>query len=82
MRTGTTIRCTRTLRENSIALPSSYDLINVSPDCLNCTAWWGERRSVFLRERHPEAFEKYQVRMRYIRNAIRAEMAALDKEVM
>lgn len=70
------------LTKEGVTLPSSYDVLDVSPDCLDCTAWWGERRSHWLRERHPEEFEKYQIRLRYIRSAINEHLNELNKEVM
>lgn len=70
------------LANRKISLPESYQHLDVSPDCLDCTAWWGERRSVYLKERHPEEFKKYQIRLRYIRSAIAQHLDDLNKEVM
>ena len=40
-----------------------------SPDCMSCSGWWSDGRSQFLKERHPEAYEKYMNRLELIRNS-------------
>lgn len=38
-----------------------------SPDCMSCSGWWSDGRSRFLKERHPDAYEKYMNRLELIR---------------
>jgi 3'-phosphoadenosine 5'-phosphosulfate sulfotransferase (PAPS reductase)/FAD synthetase len=70
------------LRKLGVQLPQSYDVLNVSPDCIDCTAWWGEQRSAWLRAQHPDEFREYQVHLKYIRHAIGEHLRELDSEVM
>lgn len=62
------------LKANDIALPDSYGLARHSLDCMDCTAWWGEGISKFLRARHPEQHAEYVHRVTLIKQAISDQM--------
>ncbi|MEO8021061.1 MAG: methyltransferase domain-containing protein [Polaromonas sp.] len=49
-----------------------------APECMGCTAWWDEGRAVYLRDHHPEAFERYSANMKTIRIEIDRQYATLD----
>lgn len=49
-----------------------------APECMGCTAWWDEGRSAYLREKHPDAFGRFQTHMRVIRGEIDRQYATLD----
>ena len=37
-----------------------YDHMETAPDCMNCTGWWAEGRGEYLRQFHPEHYERYR----------------------
>jgi 3'-phosphoadenosine 5'-phosphosulfate sulfotransferase (PAPS reductase)/FAD synthetase len=49
-----------------------------SPECMGCTAWWGDGRAKYLRENHPQAFAKFREGTRLIRIEIDRQYAQLD----
>lgn len=48
------------------ALPAFYPELEHGIDCASCSAWWSERRSVYLRRAHPELYRRYQERLHMI----------------
>jgi phosphoadenosine phosphosulfate reductase len=51
------------LREVGAPVSRAYDLMNTSPDCARCTAWWSEGRAEYLRLHHPELWQDYRDRL-------------------
>lgn len=49
-----------------------------APECMGCTAWWGDGRLTYLRERHPEQFAAVRGKIGLIRAAIDRQYALLD----
>jgi phosphoadenosine phosphosulfate reductase len=66
------------LKEREIALPSYYALLEASPDCLHCTAYWDESRKQFLKTLHPEAWEIVQNRLHAIADSVRLSFNELE----
>jgi 3'-phosphoadenosine 5'-phosphosulfate sulfotransferase (PAPS reductase)/FAD synthetase len=65
------------LHKNSIPIPSFYQWLTSSPDCLTCTAYLDENRKQFLQERHPEAWKKVHFRLTELKHALAAPLLAL-----
>lgn len=65
----------RFLAAEDIALPDSYEYATHSLDCMDCTAWWGEGLSRYLKAKHPEEFAEYHRRIGLIKQAIAEQMA-------
>ena len=63
------------LSENGIELPESYQHATHSLDCMDCTAWWGEGLSHYLKAKHPEHHKEYVRRITLIKTAISDQMA-------
>lgn len=59
------------LKEKQIRVPRFYEIMNTSPDCMTCSAYWEDGRAHYLQLYHPEAYEEYQRRL----NAISAATA-------
>jgi phosphoadenosine phosphosulfate reductase len=59
------------LREEGIEIPRFYEIMNASPDCMSCSAYWEDGRAAYLKQHHPEAYQEYQRRL----NAISAATA-------
>jgi phosphoadenosine phosphosulfate reductase len=60
---------------HDIQLPAYYEHAKHSLDCMDCTAWWGEGLSEYLKHKHPEAFVEYRRRIHLIKQAIAEQMA-------
>lgn len=54
------------LREVGAPIASIYSHATNAPECMRCSAWWGERRATYLKQHHPEAFADYAARMRLV----------------
>ena len=63
------------LRDNGIDLPESYQHATHSLDCMDCTAWWGEGLSHYLKAKHQEHHKEYVRRITLIKTAISEQMA-------
>lgn len=50
-------------------------------DCLSCTAWWDDRKSAFLREKHPEQHARYVEMLGRIRTDTKRFMSELEREI-
>jgi ubiquinone/menaquinone biosynthesis C-methylase UbiE/3'-phosphoadenosine 5'-phosphosulfate sulfotransferase (PAPS reductase)/FAD synthetase len=67
--------------ETNAFVPGYYADLGASPDCLTCSAYWGERRSAWLKDRHPDAYAVYQGRMNVIRAAVMPHIELFNLEV-
>jgi len=69
------------LRREGVEIPEHYNFGTTSVDCRHCRAFLDENAAKmrFMRERHPADFAELQVRLREIKRAVAAEMAALDE---
>lgn len=75
-----TARVMAFLRDNDIALPRFYEMMDGMPDCMSCSAWWEEGRAAYLSTHHPEAFERYQQRLSIIDASIGRHVAHFQNE--
>jgi phosphoadenosine phosphosulfate reductase len=62
-------------------IPDYYVYLNASPDCLTCSAYWGESRAIWLKAKHPEAYQVYQGKLDVIRDAVMPHIALFNLEV-
>lgn len=62
-------------------IPDYYVYLNASPDCLTCSAYWGESRAAWLKAKHPEAYQVYQGKLDVIRDAVMPHIALFNLEV-
>jgi phosphoadenosine phosphosulfate reductase len=69
------------LTSEGIELPRFYQTMKSSPDCLNCSAWWGEGRAQYLKDNHPAAHVLYQQRLKAIKIAVVEHIDAFTNEV-
>ena len=69
------------LRESGVEVPSFYDVLRASPDCMTCSAYWEEGRAAYLKERHPDAYEEYQSRLNTISEATAEAIANFNIEI-
>lgn len=66
------------LATERVRLPEYYQHSNHSLDCMDCTAWWGEGLSEYLRHRHPDQFNEYRRRVILIKQAVADTLATCE----
>lgn len=66
------------LQSIGVELPESYRYAKHSLDCMDCTAWWGEGLSNYLKAQHPIQFAEYKRRVGLIKNAVAEQMAECE----
>lgn len=69
------------LRDNSLPISPVYETMHTTPECMTCSAWWDDGRAAYMRERHPEAYAKYQTRLHHIRVVVEPMIQAFNIEV-
>lgn len=67
--------------DGSAFVPEYYEQLKASPDCLTCSAYWGESRAAWLKDKHPEAYQVYQSKLDVIRDAVMPHIALFNLEV-
>lgn len=69
------------LQANGIPLPSYYEELKASPDCLHCTGYWDEARWEFLRKGYPDAWEIVSTRIHMIKVSVQESMRHLEGSI-
>lgn len=69
------------LRLQGAPVSRVYDYVDNSPECAQCSAWWGEKRGAYLRKYHPELWRGYGERLRVVTEAIDQPIANLQEEL-
>lgn len=67
--------------DSNAFIPDYYQHLTASPDCLTCSAYWGESRATWLKTKHPEAYQVYQGKLDVIREAVMPHIALFNLEV-
>ena len=52
-----------------------------APECLGCTAWWGDGKAAYLKSLHPDHLATYRWNLRVISTALIGHMSELDAEL-
>jgi len=52
-----------------------------APECMGCTAWWGDGKAQYLKANSPEKYQEYRVSLESIRGALASHLQALDAEL-
>lgn len=69
------------LRANELPVNPVYATMKTTPECMTCSAWWDDGRAAYMKEKHPDAYAKYQSRLEQIRVVIAPMIAAFNDEV-
>lgn len=69
------------LTMNDLPINRCYDTMHTTPECMTCSAWWDDKRGAYLKQHHPEQYEKYQSRLEQIRVVVMPLIAAFNVEV-
>lgn len=69
------------LRDQGVSMPRFYTMLNSSPDCMTCSAWWEEGKAQYLKQYHPDAYAEVQRRLDSINSAVQQHIAAFNIEV-
>ena len=71
----------RYLEEQGAPIPRFYEVMNTSPDCMSCSAWWEDGRALYLKRYHHDAYREYQSRLDRINVAVSQHIAHFNTEV-
>lgn len=70
---------------DSVGAPKNpiYDYFtNISaPECMGCTAWWGDGKGKYLRALHPQAHREHVVKLEKIRRIVHRHLVELETEL-
>lgn len=69
------------LKDQGVAIPRFYQLMQASPDCMTCSAYWEEGRAAYLKQYHPGAYREVQARLNTISDATAAAIAHFNAEI-
>ena len=69
------------LIEQGAPIPRFYEMLNGTPDCMTCSAYWEEGASAYLKRYHFQEYQETQRRLDIIREAIGTHIAAFNQEV-
>ena len=69
------------LRGKGIPLLRFYlEGMTTAPECMRCSAWWGDGRAAYLKRHHPQAYQDYQDRLGVIVHALLPHFDLLQRE--
>lgn len=54
--------------------------LKTSPECMSCTAWWGEGRMGYLRKHHPATASEVEARLQVMANEISRQYLTIDAD--
>jgi phosphoadenosine phosphosulfate reductase len=63
-----------------LPVPTIYEHLDSSPDCLGCTGWVSDRRGTCLRDHHPSVYEKYIATLTDVRQHLQDVLAHYVEE--
>lgn len=69
------------LHAEGAPIPRFYEMLESTPDCINCTAWWDDGASAYLKRYHHRQFRENQQKLGLINKAVGEHIAAFNKEV-
>ena len=52
-----------------------------APECMGCTAWWGDGKAQYYLARHPERVDQYRANLQTLADAAHAHLAELYAEL-
>ena len=69
------------LRDEEAPIPRFYEMLETMPDCMDCSAYWEDGASKYLRRYHHAQFLENQKRLDIINKAVGEHIAAFTQEV-
>lgn len=70
------------LKEQNAPVPRFYQILDESPDCMTCSAWWEKGAAQYLKRYHCDAYAEVQRRLDIINEAVSGHIAHFNKEVL
>jgi 3'-phosphoadenosine 5'-phosphosulfate sulfotransferase (PAPS reductase)/FAD synthetase len=52
-----------------------------APECMGCTAWWGDGKAKYLRALHPEKYHEHRISLYRIKRAVESHLVDLEMEL-
>lgn len=69
------------LEQEGAPVARFYELLNGTPDCMTCSAWWEEGAAKYLKRYHYPAYQEVQRRLDIINQAVMPHIDAFNAEV-
>ncbi len=69
------------LREVGAPLPEIYQHMTNAPECATCPAWNNEKRAAYLRDRYPDLFDEYRLKLHAVASLIKPVLECLSLEL-
>lgn len=69
------------LNQEGAPIPRFYEMLETSPDCLSCSAYWEDGAMAYLKRYHHIQYLENQQRLDIINRAVGEHIAAFNKEV-
>lgn len=69
------------LADEGVEVPRFYETMRASPDCMTCSAYWGDGRAAYLKRHHQDAYDEYQRRLNAISDANARAIANFNMEI-
>lgn len=66
---------------NGFPVPTWYNELSSTPDCLTCTGWIAEHRGAWLRKTHPDAHEVYTTELTALRDELMSVISRIGEEL-
>lgn len=66
---------------NGFPVPTWYNELSSTPDCLTCTGWIDERRGTWLRKTHPDAYNVYTTELTALRDELMSVVSRIGEEL-
>lgn len=69
------------LRAEGAPIARFYEVMDSTPDCITCSAFWEEGAGTYLKRYHHEHYQEYQRRLDIINVAVSEHIGSFNKEV-
>lgn len=70
------------LAEQGAPVPRFYEMMDSTPDCMTCSAWWENGAAKYLKRYHYPEYKEVQLRLDVINKAVGEHIANFNKEVI
>lgn len=69
------------LQTQGAPIPRFYEMMNGSPDCMTCSAYWEAGAAAYLKRYHYPQYQEVQRRLDVINIAVAGSIASFNKEI-
>jgi phosphoadenosine phosphosulfate reductase len=69
------------LRLENVEVPRFYEMLNSTPDCMSCSAYWEDGAMGYLKRYHYDQYKENLTRLDSIKASVGEHISAFNKEV-